>query len=84
MSERDRLTGRQIAAGRVLVGISQAELASSARLSVQTLRRMEASEGSATGYANNVIAVRQALESAGVIFVDENGEGPGVRLRKGR
>jgi hypothetical protein len=23
------------------------------------------------------------LESAGVIFVEENGEGPGVRLRKG-
>jgi hypothetical protein len=26
--------------------------------------------------------VRAALESACVIFVDENGEGPGVRLRK--
>jgi hypothetical protein len=32
--------------------------------------------------ANNVAAVRAALESAGVIFVEENGEGPGVRLRK--
>jgi hypothetical protein len=28
-------------------------------------------------------AIRAALESAGVIFVEENGEGPGVRLRKG-
>ena len=27
-------------------------------------------------------AVRSALEAAGVIFIDENGEGPGVRLRK--
>jgi hypothetical protein len=26
---------------------------------------------------------RPALEAAGVIFVEENGEGPGVRLRKG-
>ena len=26
--------------------------------------------------------IRVALESAGVIFVEENGEGPGVRLRK--
>jgi hypothetical protein len=25
---------------------------------------------------------RRALELAGVIFVEENGEGPGVRLRK--
>ncbi|MET4691245.1 hypothetical protein ABIA13_005753 [Sinorhizobium fredii] len=27
-------------------------------------------------------AIRSALEAAGVIFIDENGEGPGVRLRK--
>jgi hypothetical protein len=27
--------------------------------------------------------LRQALEAAGVEFIDENGGGPGVRLRKG-
>jgi hypothetical protein len=32
--------------------------------------------------AANAASVRAALESAGVIFVEENGEGPGVRLRK--
>ncbi len=30
----------------------------------------------------SVTAIRAALESAGVIFLDENGDGPGVRLRK--
>ena len=30
----------------------------------------------------NDLAVRRALEGAGVIFIDENDEGPGVRLRK--
>ena len=30
----------------------------------------------------NDLAVRRALESAGVEFIDENGVGPGVRLRK--
>jgi hypothetical protein len=30
----------------------------------------------------NEVAVRRALESAGVEFIDENGGGPGVRLRK--
>jgi hypothetical protein len=31
----------------------------------------------------NDLAVRRALEAAGVIFIDENGDaGPGVRLRK--
>jgi hypothetical protein len=30
----------------------------------------------------NDLAVRRALEEAGVEFIDENGGGPGVRLRK--
>jgi hypothetical protein len=30
----------------------------------------------------NDLAVRRALESAGVEFIDENGGGPGVRLKK--
>jgi len=29
-----------------------------------------------------VLALRGALESAGIEFIDENGGGPGVRLRK--
>ena len=30
----------------------------------------------------NDLAVRRALETAGIEFIDENGGGPGVRLRK--
>ena len=79
-----RITGRQIAAGRALVGLSQATLAAEARVSVPTLKRMEGSEGEATGMANNVMAVQSALEAAGIVFMDD-GEtttgGPGVRLK---
>jgi DNA-binding XRE family transcriptional regulator len=82
VSEKRHITGRQVAAARALAGLSQAELASTARVSVQTLGRMEASEGPAPGMPNNVAAVRAALESAGVEFIDENGGGAGVRLRK--
>jgi hypothetical protein len=32
--------------------------------------------------AANELAVRRALEAAGVEFIDENGGGAGVRLRK--
>ena len=32
--------------------------------------------------ADNDLAIRRALEDAGVEFNDENGGGPGVRLRK--
>jgi hypothetical protein len=62
--------------------MNQPQLAERANISVPTLKRMEASEGPASGLANNVLAVRRALEAAGVIFVEENGDGPGVRLRK--
>jgi transcriptional regulator with XRE-family HTH domain len=82
MSESNQITGRQIAAARTLAGIGQDELAQHARISVPTLRRMEASDGPAAGLPNNVEAVRRALETAGIIFVAENGDGPGVRLRK--
>lgn len=34
------------------------------------------------GSPDAIAAIRAALESAGVIFLPENGEGPGVRLRK--
>ena len=83
MSEKDqKLLGRQIAAARALVGMSQADLAARSNISVPTLKRMEASTSAATGLANNVAAVRTALRDAGVDFIAENGGGAGVRLRK--
>ena len=83
MSEKYHFSGRQIAAARALTGMSQAELAVAANISVPTLRRMEGSRGPVSGYANNVVAVRTALESAGIIFLDAGATvdgGPGVRL----
>jgi hypothetical protein len=48
-----------------------------------TLKRAEGS-GQPPASAEAVARVKAALEKAGVIFVEENGEGPGVRLRKQR
>ena len=50
--------------------------------SVATIRRAELTEREASMTAANDLAVRRALEFAGVEFIDENGGGPGVRLRK--
>jgi hypothetical protein len=33
-------------------------------------------------HLSTVVALRKALEAAGIEFIDENGGGPGVRLRK--
>ena len=81
MSEINQITGRQIAAARVLLGMGQADLAQLANISAPTLRRMEASKGAIGGMANNTKAVVFALENAGILFIDANGNGPGVRLR---
>jgi len=60
---------------------SQTQLAERSNLSESTIRNFE--KGRKDPSINNLAAIRAALETAGVIFVDENGEGPGVRLRKG-
>ena len=49
---------------------------------VTTIRRAELAEDETSMTAANDLAVRRALEGAGVEFIDENGGGPGVRLRK--
>ena len=69
-------TGRQIAAARALAGFSQSDLATMANISVPTLKRMEASDGPASGMKNNVLAIQSALQTAGVEFInDDRGEG---------
>ena len=51
-------------------------------VAANTIRRAEVAEGTTTLTAANDLAIRRALEEAGVEFIDENGGGPGVRLRK--
>jgi transcriptional regulator with XRE-family HTH domain len=60
--------------------MDQARLAEAANVSRNTVVDFE--RGRRTPNTNNLLALQKALETAGVIFVDENGEGPGVRLRK--
>jgi hypothetical protein len=40
--------------------------------------------GARSPHGTTLEALQQALEAAGVIFIAENGEGPGVRLKKER
>jgi hypothetical protein len=48
---------------------------------VATIRRAELTDDKTSMTTANDLAVRRALEAAGVEFIDENGGGPGVRLR---
>lgn len=64
------------------MGWSQEELASASGVSIPTVRRLEAAGGMLGGRQTTADQLILALKDAGVIFIDENGEGPGVRLRK--
>jgi hypothetical protein len=75
------LTGAQIRAARGLLRWSAEDLAREASLGLATIRRAESAEGETSMTAANDLGVRRILESAGVEFIDENGGGPGVRLR---
>jgi ribosome-binding protein aMBF1 (putative translation factor) len=76
------LTSPQIRAARGLVRWSAEDLAREAALGLATIRRAEGAENETSMTVANDLAVRRALESAGVEFIDENGGGSGVRLRK--
>ena len=75
------LTSAQMRAARALIRWSADDLARETTLSVTTIRRAELTEGETSMTTANDLAVRRALETAGVEFIDENGGGPGVRLR---
>jgi DNA-binding transcriptional regulator YiaG len=67
-------------AARALIEWSQGELAQAANVGQSTVRNFEA--GRSVPVANNLDAIRRALEAAGIEFIPENGGGAGLRLRK--
>lgn len=74
------MTPAQCRAARATISMSQDELAAKSGVAKATIAAFEL--GQRQPYARTIAAIRAALESAGVIFIDENGEGPGVRLKK--
>jgi ribosome-binding protein aMBF1 (putative translation factor) len=76
------LTASQIRAARALLRWSAEDLAQQSAVGVATIRRAEVSEDKTSLTIPNNSAIRTSLEIAGVEFIDENGGGPGVRLRK--
>lgn len=75
------ITPKQIKAARLFLDWEQRDLAAHSGLSLPTIQRME-KLGMERSQAGNVQRVQQALETAGVEFIPENGGGVGVRLRK--
>lgn len=82
------ITGPQIRAARALLGIDQKQLARLSGLSVPTIQRMEACEGSVRAVVDSLEKVMKALALAGVELIVEDapsqGVGRGVRLLEKR
>jgi len=74
------ISSGQVRAARALIGWSREQLAKESGATTRTVARFELDEG--TTRPSTLAAIRQTLEAAGVEFIDENGGGPGVRLRK--
>jgi transcriptional regulator with XRE-family HTH domain len=79
------ITSAQMRAARALAGIDQKALAEKAGLSVPTIQRMEASDGTVRGVVDSLTRVIQAFAEFGVEIIGEGqasaGGGRGVRLK---
>jgi hypothetical protein len=76
------ISSAQLRAARALLRWSALDLAKASKIGVATIRRVEVLDGNIPVTTANDLAIRRTLEAAGVEFIDENGGGPGVRLRK--
>ena len=82
MNAKVQMSGRLIAAARALTGISLADFAAAAGISVEALRLIEANGSAWIPSENKVAAVNRGLEHFGVIAIGESdGMGAGVRLK---
>ncbi len=79
------ISSAQLKAARALLGLDQKQLAEASGLSVPTIQRMEASDGTVRGNVDSLVKVVEALEQAGVELIAEGAVseqgGRGVRLK---
>ncbi|ATE65414.1 helix-turn-helix domain-containing protein [Rhizorhabdus dicambivorans] len=79
------ITAGQMRAARALLGIDQRQLAEMAGVSLPTIQRMEASEGTVRGMIDTLTKVVEAFDAAGIELIGDNapstGQGRGVRFK---
>ena len=79
-----KISSAQLRAARAMLRWTALDFAAASKVGVATIRRVEVVDGEIPVTAANEAAIRRALESAGIDFIEENGTGDGVRFRKSR
>jgi transcriptional regulator with XRE-family HTH domain len=74
------MQAEQCRGARAMLELSREALARMSSVNERTISDFES--GRRKPIPATLAAIRAALESAGVEFIDENGGGPGVRLKK--
>jgi transcriptional regulator with XRE-family HTH domain len=74
------ITPAQIRAARALLDWSRERLSEESGVPMRTLARVESGEGDSR--SDTFDAIKSTLTGAGILFIKENGGGPGVRLKK--
>src|SRR4051812_39412915 len=78
----NNILGAQMRAARALLRWAAADLVRESGVSLATIHRAETVDGKTAMTFANASAIRRALENAGVELIEENGGGPGVRLKR--
>jgi hypothetical protein len=76
------ILGAQIRAARALLHWAAVDLVRQSGVSLATIQRAEAVDGKTAMTLANASAVRRVFEAAGIEFIEENGGGPGARLKR--
>ena len=74
------LTCNQIRMARAALSWSVTTLAENSSVSVSTIKRIETEDGLSKATTANLKLIRTTLEDAGIEFIGDATNGPGVRL----
>ena len=65
---------------RAALGWSISKLSERSSVSISTIKRLESEEGFKKATNANLRLIRETLQAAGIEFIGDAGDGPGVRL----
>lgn len=80
------ITAAQMKAARALLGVDQRQLAKASGLSLPTIQRMEASDGTVRGNVDSLVKLIETFDRLGVELINAGAASPsggrGVRLKE--